>query len=138
MLGICFHHEQFDADISSGTLYSIDQWSNLFTAFGVKNIAVINQTADILPPFCNTSTTRVFSSIDLFLDNTEGNIVNANPRGSIHYREVNYKKIDWLVFGASGGNNFDGGVIIPTRDNRELYPREAAAIMLSEASWQLH
>lgn len=85
---------------------------------------------------CGALECKVFSSMDDFLDQAQGLVVFANPKGDQHYKKVDYKMIDWLVIGESKNNRkTDTDIFIPTKDNRELYPREAASIILAEASW---
>ena len=137
MIGVCFFHEDFDSDVSSGTTFAIEQWNNLFVAFGIKKVAIINLTEETLPSLCNSINLQEFKTLQEFTDRAKGVVVTSSPKGKQHYKNMNYKDIDWIIIGGTGGSGDHLGINIPTRNNRELYPREAAAIIVAEASWQL-
>lgn len=137
MIGICFFHEDFDSDVSSGTSFAIEQWNNLFAAFNIKKVAIVNLTEDTLPNLCNSIELKEFKTLKEFTDGAEGTIITSSPIGKQHYKDIDYKAIDWIIIGGTGGSGDHLGINIPTRDNRELYPREAAAIIVAEAAWQL-
>lgn len=132
MFGVCFYYTDFDRDVSSGTPFALQQWSELLGAFNIDEVAVINQTEEELP-FPNYP-----SLSDFLLDQTGKEITLTRAQGSHHYKEFNYTKTDWLVFGSSERWNMEGGIYIDTYQRKELYPREAAAIILAEASWHIH
>ena len=131
MFGICFYHTDFDRDVSSGTSHSIQQWSELLNAFNIKDVAVINQTKDKIP-YHNYKSLEEFKVL-----NCDKNIAYTRALGDKNYRDVNYLEFDWIVFGSSEKWDMDCGIAIDTYENKELYPREAAAIILAEASWRI-
>jgi tRNA(Leu) C34 or U34 (ribose-2'-O)-methylase TrmL len=133
MFGVCFYYSDFDRDISSGTPFALQQWSELLNAFNVKNKAIINLSDEKIDQNCF----QVFNSLEYFKQvYSNKNIVFTKATGSMNYREVDYSKIDWLCFGSFPTWTTDG-ISIPTFEKKEIYPREAAAIILSEARWQL-
>jgi len=138
---VCFFHEDFDKDVSSGTRHAAYQWVELLLSFGIKEVAVVNTTSDSFPCVSAELKVKEYNTLEEFRETlTDEVVVCAEPEGEILYRNVNYKKIDWLVIGGADGTNEDDdkSIVIPTEGKRALYPREAAAILLAEASWQLH
>lgn len=132
---VCFYHEDFDRDVSSGTSFSMQQWGELLNAFNVAEVAVINKTEDKLP-----YKFKEYKSLEEFVETTKDeNVLFTRAKGTLHFREVNYGEVDWIVFGSNEKWIMEGGIFIPTHDKKELYPREAAAIVLSEVYlWQSH
>lgn len=125
---VCFHHDYFDVDVSSGTIHSMYQWFDLLHAFGVFECAIINNTDDDIPTINSDMTVTEYSRLDDFLS-LHGNVVFVEQGGS-PYRDYDFGDTEWLVFGGTAGlPRADVG--IETLGNRALYPRSAAAIILA-------
>ena len=130
---ICFHHEDFDRDVSSGTIHSLHQWVELSTAFSVTQCAVINLSSEHIPAMGGPVEVFEFSSIDDFLANTDGTKTFVDIGGT-NFHGADLSAIDWLVFGGTHGLpkadlSIDTGSVA-------LYPRLAAAIIMEAVSWQ--
>jgi hypothetical protein len=128
---VCFHHQDFDVDVSSGTSHALYQWFELLQAFGIKECAIINQTDDVIPVI-GDMLVHEYRTIDDFMA-AHPDVVMADTGGKSH-REFDFTDVDWIVFGGTHGlPRADVGI-----SSGALYPREAAAIIISEASWQQH
>lgn len=128
MVKLCFHHEPFDRDVSSGTIHALYQWFELFHAFGVTECAIINLSGDTLPLIDSNMTVTEYASLDDFENSTSGNKVYLE-HGGADYHSFDHTNTDWLVTGGTGGlPRADIGIDTGTV---ALYPREATAIVLA-------
>lgn len=127
---LCFYHQPFDVDVSSGTEHAMSQWSELCMAMGVTEVAVIDETDDNVHLFPDEITVTEYSSLEQFEEMNE-NLIYVEHGGK-HYKEYDYNDDSWLVIGGSKGLP-KADVQIPTKV--ALYPREAAAIVLSEVKY---
>jgi len=129
---VCFYHEPFDTDVSSGTIHALYQWFELFQAFNVKECAIINKLETPPETINSDMVVYVFKTLKQF----EAKFKNQNKvyveKGGRDYRKyrLKHKKIDWLIFGGTESLP-EADISIPTYKNVSLYPREAAAIILS-------
>ncbi len=134
---VCFHFENFDADVSSGTLHSMHQWYELLLALGVTEVAIINLTDFNIPYISSDITTNTYTSLEAFQAHqnyvASGNMTYVEKGGAAH-NTYDYSSTDWFVFGPSAGLP-EATVSIDT-GLHALYPREAAAIILAAAKWQ--
>lgn len=128
---VCIFHEEFDRDVSSGTIHAEYQWLELFNAFGVVEIAVINPQQLQLVPLGTQDKITVFDSLDDFLASHPDESMTYVEQGGTDFRSYDYSNTDWLIFGGTGGLPV-ADVGIPTLNNVALYPREAAAIVLAK------
>ncbi len=127
---VCFHYEDFDRDVSSGTSHSIHQWHELLYAFGVTEVAVINSKRNKIKAVNDSVKMTNYKSLDDFL------AVNDNvcfvEQGGEDYRDFDFSKYEWLILGGCSGLP-RSDVSLPTPV--ALYPREAAAIILARVKW---
>lgn len=133
VMKICFYHEDFDTDVSSGTIHAQYQWFELLHAFGITECAVINTT---LEPFTTISSDikfTEFSNLAEFISGCDERNLAFVEMGGTDFRDFDYSNIEWLIFGSANGTLPRQDVSIPTVDNVALYPREAAAIVISNA-----
>ena len=130
---LCFYHQDFDLDVSSGTEHAISQWHELAMAFGVKEIAIINETNDEIPCLNENIDIKEYKSLDEFILNNE-NIIFVEMDGVSH-RECKLDIDAWYIFGGYKGIPIDLQPRIKINTPVALYPREAAAIIL-EYLWQ--
>lgn len=129
---LAFHHEDFDSDVSSGTIHAAHQWHELCAAFNVERVAVIT---GLEYPIVDAGRPLVtYGSLEDFLSSEDGPFVFVERDGE-PYRDYVYPDNCWLVVGGVSG--------LPRADvsintgSVSLYPREAAAIVLAEAArWQ--
>lgn len=132
---VLFHHEYFDADVSSGTLHAAYQWMELFLACGVTGAAVI--TFEEAWPDCNSDMPlEVYANVDEFIAaHPNDSVIGTSPDAESSYRDHDYSGADWIYFGGTFVTDLPcvGCVSIPTIGGRELYPREAASVVLVEA-----
>ena len=129
---VCFHHQDFDVDVSSGTSHALYQWHVLFYAFGVDEVAVINHTDDPLP-YMGEIVATSYETLEDFVAACDGATLTFVEEGGSDFRNFDFSETDWLVFGGTGGlPRSDVGIDTKVA----LYPREAAAIILAGASWQ--
>ena len=132
---VCFTHNDFDAEVSSGTIHALYQWFELFHGFGVKECAIINISGDILPHIDSSIVVHEYESLDQFLKNHSGNEIFVD-QGGAEYRGYDYSDTEWLIFGSTASlPQADVGI---NTGGVALYPREAAAIILSEATHGRH
>lgn len=125
---VCFHHQPFDVDVSSGTIHALYQWFELFHAFDVTECAVINESGDVLPNIDSDMKVREYRSLSAFLSGADGRVAYVEMGGASH-KEYDFSHTDWLLFGGTNGLPlFDVGI---ETGNVALYPREAAAIILA-------
>ena len=132
---ICFFHTNFDRDVSSGTSHSLSQWNELLMAFNIKEIAIINETNDEINSISSNITVKEYNSFNEFINNNE-KFIFVEQNGKENYREHKYKKGFWYIFGSY--KTLPKADINIETNGVALYCREAAAIILAEASWQLH
>jgi hypothetical protein len=134
---VLFHHEAFDIDVSSGTVHAAYQWVELLAAFGVTHAAVLNTSGVPWPHHINLDLTiEEYTDIASFSAAHAGETVIGTSINAVdHYRGFDYSVGVWVYIGGTTvtGLTCDYSVGITTHGNRELYPREAAAIILSEA-----
>lgn len=135
---LCIWHQNFDADISSGTLHSTHMWHETCAAFGVTHLAVINESEHKFSPPSRAYEFESFSTFEAFktVHAAEG-MVYVELGDFPNHREVLISDTNWLIVGGTAGLPLgEPGVqyvTIPTQTI--LYPREAAAIVL-ENQWQ--
>lgn len=127
---VCFHFTDFDRDVSSGTSHSVHQWHELFMAFGVTEVAVINETTESYPKVSEQVEVTEYSSLEDFISKND-NLVFVEQGASTHYKNYDYPKDCWLVFGAEKTLP-KADIMIPTKGGNSLYSREAVAIILSD------
>jgi hypothetical protein len=131
---VCFRHEQFDSDVSSGTDHALYQWVNLCIAFGVSEIAIINTSEDTIPVITPDLTVHKYSTFEDFTSEFGHENLTYVEMGGDPYHTFDYSTTEWLVFGGTAGLphahvGIDTGLI-------GLFPREAAAIILAATKWQ--
>jgi len=134
---ICFFHQPFDVDVSSGTDHARHQWHELASAFGVTKMAVINETYDEFSPVNSTIKVHKYNNLSSFLKRKMCIFVEQGDYPN--HRSVRIPADHWIVFGGAQGlpRNLDGKYItIPTKT--ALYPRQAAAIILENQWAQSH
>ena len=134
---ICIFHQPFDIDVSSGTDHARHQWHELVCAFGVTEMAVINQTKDEFGPVNDRVRVTEYRSLNAFFLGKRCVFVEQGPFPD--HRGVRVPADHWIVFGGAQGLplNLDGQYMtIPTRTS--LYPRQAAAIILENQWAQSH
>ena len=130
---LCFYHQKFDIDVSSGTEHALSQWHELAMAFGVTEIAIINETDDEIKQINEDITITQYPSLEEFLDDNS-NFIFVEMDGENHHQH-NIDNDAWYVFGGYQGipTNLEPRIKIDTKV--ALYPREAAAIIL-ENIWR--
>ena len=133
---VLFHHEPFDVDVSSGTEHAAFQWMELFRAMGMEGAAVINVSGLPYPQVDSDFMIEELSSPAQFLKRyPEARVLGTGRHGRSRYRDFKYAEYDWIEFGGAAGCIFPAEVSIETFGGRDLYPREAAAIILGEMAW---
>ena len=91
---VCFHFENFDADVSSGTMHSMQQWYELLLAFNVEEVAVVNLTDFNIPYISSDTTTHVYPSLEAFLaDNPEG-VKTYIDKGGEDYKTYDFSETE--------------------------------------------
>jgi hypothetical protein len=130
---VCFHHEDFDRDVSSGTIHSLHQWVELCNAFSVGQCAIINRSDGPIPAISGPVVVLEFGSLADFLSGTDGEKTYVE-RGGPNFRDADLSAVDWVVFGGTGGLpeadlSIETGLVA-------LYPRLAAAIIMEAVAWQ--
>jgi hypothetical protein len=128
MTRVCFHHDHFDVDVSSGTSHALYQWFELLHAFNVFECAIINTSGDELPTINSEMKVNEYSRLEDFLATAEN--VTFVEMGGQSFKTYDYSNVDWIVFGGTGGLR-ESHIGIDTFGGRALYPREAAAIILA-------
>jgi hypothetical protein len=128
MTRVCFHHDHFDRDVSSGTSHALYQWFELLHAFNVFECAIINTSGDELPIINSEMKVTEYSNLDDFLA-AEQNVTFVEMGGQ-SFKTYDYSNVDWIVFGGTTGLR-SSDIGIETLGDRALYPREAAAIVLA-------
>ena len=137
---VLFHHEPFDRDVSSGTLHAAYQWVELLSAFGVTEAAVITfveEEEDQWPQVASDFIITTYTSAEAFVEaNPDAVVIGTAKEADNHYRDFDYSGGDWLYIGGTFQTALPCAcrVGIPTVGGRDLYPREAAAIILAEAT----
>lgn len=125
---VCFHHELFDVDVSSGTIHALYQWFELLQAFDVTECAIINKTGDALPTISSDMKVTEYATIEAFIKANRA-AKTFVEKGGKDYKSFDFSKTKWLVFGGTSGLP-KAHVQIET-GTASLYPREAAAIILA-------
>ena len=125
---VCFHHQPFDVDVSSGTIHAFYQWFELFHAFDIDECAIINSSGDRPPVIDSHMVIAEYKSLGDFLNHERGEVAFVE-KGGDDYRDYDFRGVDWLVFGGTQGlPAADVGILT---NDVALYPREAAAIVLA-------
>ena len=134
---VLFHHEHFDIDVSSGTAHAAYQWVDMLRSFGITQSAVLNLSDSPWPHEINGDIEIAeFTAIADFIAAYPGDIViGTSADAPDGYRGFDYSGGDWIYIGGTTvtGLTCACSVSIATFEGRELYPREAAAIILAEA-----
>lgn len=130
---VCFWHEDFDTDVSSGTEHAVHQWHETITAFNVKHVAVINEAEHVFAPPSDSYKFESFSSFPDFLKSYGTDELFFVEKGDFtNHRQVWIPATSWVIIGGAYGLPMDRPdttyVTIPTRAS--LYPMHAAAIVL--------
>ena len=133
---LCFHHELFDDDVSSGTIHALYQWFELCHAFDVCEVAIINLSGDEIPLIDSLMQVNEFPDLEKFIDftNRHGDRLTYVEMGGPNFKCYDFSCTDWLIIGGVKGLQVSDVSLPSTRV--ALYPREAAAIVLAEALWQ--
>ncbi len=125
---LCIHHQPFDVDVSSGTNHAAHQWHELCAAFGVTELAVVNETGEPFPAINDSVLVREITGVDQL--SGERVFLEVGPHPSVDGADIGDA---WLVIGGAAGN-FEMGRYLTIPVETSLYPREAAAIALWELS----
>lgn len=127
---LVFHHEDFDRDVSSGTSHALSQWMELCSAFDVTDVIIINKTPDKLVYPNQEINVQTLPSLKYFLLLEEPYIF-VEQGGHPCYSSLDYKG-EWLVFGGHRGlPMIEGTKYVTIKTPVALYPREAAAVVMS-------
>ena len=127
---LCFHHQDFDIDVSSGTVHALYQWFELLLAFGISECAIVNTTSEKIPLISSDILVHEFNSFSDFEIAFGNEKFLYVEKGGPDYRSMgNFSSYDWILIGGVEGFEHSDAEI-PT-GNSSLYPREAAAIILS-------
>jgi len=130
---VCFYHQNFDIDVSSGTNHSKHQWHELCYAFGVTECAVINETKDDYKSVNDSIKIKNYKSLNQFLKREKGKKFFVEVGDHKSHRKAKIGKDDWVIIGGTSGipDGLDGEYITIENAKTVLYPREAAAIVLA-------
>jgi len=159
---LCFHFQQFDIDISSGTLHARHMWHELASGYGINEMAVINETGEKFESVTEDMTVKEYPTLNrfikaeltskqvkmVFLESPNRNLGPGASQRDIRIAKRNAKKfkhckgykmtaVDWLVIGGTGGlptNRRDVDYVNLSAAS-SLYPREAAAVVLELSTW---
>jgi tRNA(Leu) C34 or U34 (ribose-2'-O)-methylase TrmL len=139
---LCFYHQPFDVDVSSGTVHARHQWHELAHAFGVTEMAVVNQTTDRFSSVNESIKISEYNSLTDFIQSKKHLHANCVFVEQGPYPDHRTRVIDpdtWIVFGGTQGlppNPLGDTITIKTK--AALYPRQAAAIILENQWAQSH
>lgn len=140
---VCFYHQDRDVDVSSGTDHARHQWHETCMAFGVTELAVINETETAYTAVNDSLPVTEYPTFQAFLDATNGEYYFIESGEYPSHRQIDTPNDHWVCIGGTGG--LPEGLTGDAQHNIEyfsikaetiLYPREAAVIIL-EHMWAL-
>lgn len=135
MAGVAFFLEDYDVDVYSGRLESLDAWNYAIGAAGdITDVVIINRTT-IDPVFNLRYNIHIVPTEEAFIALSSGDRVTYVGA----YNEFEDTKslwdfdheTDWYFFGEASGHEAPAGITIPTADNMVFHSVHAATVVMA-------